>query len=116
MELMEPVKFRFPSEEILTKYLFEKSFFNDPYYIEKGITDAVAKLAGRRFAGGERYKKGVLFGAQMMAKDILAGKDAFDEVKFTVYPLSDLDRADLAGQINHALLHCAVRVLPKRTL
>ncbi|MBS0586239.1 MAG: hypothetical protein JSR76_08110 [Verrucomicrobia bacterium] len=107
---MQLIKVRFPSEEMLREYLFTESFFKDPYYIAKGITEAVALLAGRRFAGRERFKRGIPLGASVMAQDIQEGKDPYKEVEFRVYNLKDEEWADLGKRINDALLACAVRV------
>ena len=107
---MELVKVQFPPAEILREHLFTKSFFKDPYYIEKGITEAVAKLAACRFASRVRFERGILLGATVMAQDIQAGKDPYKGVEFKVYNLLDTEWDALAERIKKALLDCAVRV------
>ncbi|MBS0586236.1 MAG: hypothetical protein JSR76_08095 [Verrucomicrobia bacterium] len=106
---MELLKIRFPSQTILTEHIFEDSFFKNPYYVDRGITGAVAMLAADRFAGRDRLARGILLGAIVMAEDIRAGVDSFTHKEIIIDPLTEKEWEALPEQIKKTLLASVAR-------
>lgn len=67
----------FPKAHKMIEFLTHHALLNTAYLQEKGITQAVANLAAKRFANCERAEMGVKLGSILLITDLQAGKDGF---------------------------------------
>ena len=77
MSAVAETTYHFPNAEVMTRYLSEHQLLNSDYNREKGITEAVAKLAAARFADSEKVGLGIKMGVQLMINDLQNGVDGF---------------------------------------
>lgn len=100
----------FPSQQTLQHCLFNHRSLNLPYYREKGISEAIAKLAAERFADSEMVSDGVKLGAMLVIYDIRKGEDGFTGKplpNFKKVGLDDMSWNFISMSTEDALLSCA---------
>jgi hypothetical protein len=107
---------RFPDYETLIKDLCNhKSFKDDKYFKEKGITPVVTELAAERFADSEASESGVQLGTATIIFDLKRGKDGY-----TGLPLKkpDIDNGPIWNAVEYALgkaiLACGKKVTDEK--
>lgn len=59
----------FPNAETMTKYLSDHDLLKFDYYKEKGITQAIVKLAAERFADSDKVDMGGPFNREVRQID-----------------------------------------------
>lgn len=100
----------FPDVKTMTQYLSNHPLLKTEYFLEKGITKAIAELAAERFADSDKVEMGVQIGAMLLIHDLQAGEDGF-----TGKPLPNLGKLGLPSMIwaqismatEAALIDCA---------
>ncbi|MCF7806149.1 MAG: hypothetical protein K9M07_02085 [Simkaniaceae bacterium] len=101
------VEYSFPKSNELKRCLGERSSLKDiPYFSEKGITQAVATLAAKRFQNSQKNDLGIGVGASLVVVDVARGVDGFSGEKLPKVNIPGRIAPQLQMSLGQALKDC----------
>ncbi|MCH9625209.1 MAG: hypothetical protein S4CHLAM123_03790 [Chlamydiales bacterium] len=99
--------FHFPDAKQIQECVYSHPILAKEYYLEKGVTKAIAELAAERFTNGYRTELGLKTGVMFMINHLEAGKDGFSGKLLPTFEYSLIDWNQIAMCVERVLIESA---------
>lgn len=109
--------FCFPSQQRIFNYLHNHPSLRIDYYMEKGVTKAVAELAAKRFRNSEKNEMLIKLEIMILIHDFKFGMDRFTKeplLKLKKYNWKQENWDRLEDTLEQAIMDCvAIPIISK---